>query len=269
MLSHAGRIDNYYRKVARTGALKPRPKPLKKESPTLRRNFLRTFNEALFSTSGRKMKAMERLLEDGFNPNREDKMRRTVLSVAAEAGNAPLVRLLLRYGADVHARGKDGRTALERGVSGRSIKSDEVVKILIKAGADVNARNSKGETPLFHAHSDKTAKILVEAGANINARNNLNQTPIHKGTPELVRFLVKEGADVNAKDNIGETPLHYALYIANISENFLGVKALLESGANVDARDNQGFTPRQNFLRFSPFHIHFQMAKLLDKYGAK
>ena len=259
--SHAGRIDHYYRDVARTGALKPRPKPLKKESPTLRRNFLRTFNEALSSTSGRKMKAMERLLEDGFNP-REDKMGRTALSVAAEAGNAPLVRLLLKYGADVNARGGNGYTALEKALTGRS--NVRVIKALIEAGADVNAKDIINQNPLHVAAGERGSsmkiKTLIEVGANkLNVKNYVGQTPLHKashsGFAEGVKALIKAGARVDARDSQGRAPLHHAKTSAV-------ARALIEAGANVHARDSKGETPLH---RVSSVEV----AKALTNAGAR
>jgi len=57
-----------------------------------------------------------------------------------------MVQQLLAAGADVHARGPNGFTALHRAcfVWGNSLTA----RVLLDAGSDVNARDARGESPL-------------------------------------------------------------------------------------------------------------------------
>jgi len=107
--------------------------------------------------------------------------------LAAEAGSDEIVKLLLRSGANVHAR--------MRGAHGAEVDDDylifaihgnnpDVVETLIQAGIDVNNGGENGFTPLMHA---------VEA---INTRN--------AETVEIVTLLLAAGADSEAIYN-GET----------------------------------------------------------------
>jgi len=72
-------------------------------------------------------------------------------------GDEDLVRLLLSWGADVHARDDMGRTALHRaagcGMSG-------VIKILLEKGADREVRDFTERTALEWADKEEVRKLL-------------------------------------------------------------------------------------------------------------
>jgi ankyrin repeat protein len=66
----------------------------------------------------------------------------TPLAVAAAAGRADVVRLLLRRGADPNAGSPDGFSPLMH--AAQYDGSVRVAELLIVAGADVNARSHSG-----------------------------------------------------------------------------------------------------------------------------
>jgi len=86
------------------------------------------------------------------------------------------------------------------------------MEFLIKSGADVNAKNKDGMTPLHQVmfwklnifygagggEKMEAIKLLISGGANINARNNEGKTPLdmakEQGETEIVKFLTKKGA---------------------------------------------------------------------------
>jgi uncharacterized protein len=57
---------------------------------------------------------VERLLNQGINPNVRDITGDPVIISAAWVGAADIVQLLIDRGADVNARGNDGNNALQR-----------------------------------------------------------------------------------------------------------------------------------------------------------
>lgn len=120
---------------------------------------------------------------------------------------------------------------------------EEVVSLLIKKGAKVNAKNREGNTALMYSAVEfkglNAAKILINAGANINAKDNKGRTALMYAADnkdeELVDLLIKNKVNVNAEDNDGETALGYACYDIHdwgILNPYI-VKSLIRAGANI------------------------------------
>ena len=144
------------------------------------------------------------------------------LIIAARDGKLDFVKVLLRYEANIEARGtiKIGEEVIE-GCTALWIAAAnghfDVVRLLIEQNAEVDGRTSKNSTPLraaaFYGHLD-TARCLVENGADVNARNNLNSTPLmvtcDNGHLDVTSYLVKHGANINLQDNDGRSCLHCA-----------------------------------------------------------
>ena len=146
----------------------------------------------------------------------------TPLIIAARDGNLDFVKALLRYEANIEARGttkfdggvKEDCTALWVATSKGHF---DVVRLLIEQNAEVDCRTSLNSTPLRSAAFDGRLDIvrcLVENRADVNARNNFNSTPLmitcFKGHPNVATYLAKHGANINLQDNEGSSCLHYA-----------------------------------------------------------
>ena len=146
----------------------------------------------------------------------------TSLIIAARDGKLDFVKVLLRYEANIEARGTikidgeviEGCTALWIAAAKGHF---DVVRLLIEQNAEVDSRTSKNSTPLiaaaFIGHLD-IVRCLVENGADVNARNNFNSTPLmltcHNGHLDVASYLVKHGANINLQDNHGRSCLHDA-----------------------------------------------------------
>ncbi len=109
-----------------------------------------------------------------------------------------IVRLLLKWGADVNATNANGDTAL---MMSASEGSKEMFDLLLKAGADVNATNANGETAFMwacFAGNLKIAQSLLKRGADINAKTNKGHTALmgagQNGHTKMVKFLLEQGA---------------------------------------------------------------------------
>lgn len=144
------------------------------------------------------------------------------LVLAANNGSENEVRQLLDNGADVNSRATFSAgdtfniTPLMNAVVGGNIA---VVKLLIKYNADLNLKDSDGMTALIHAVLHKNTAIvkhLVESGANIDIQDNETLTALfyavldEKPSITIVKELVDGGANVNLKDNLGNTAAVYA-----------------------------------------------------------
>jgi uncharacterized protein len=111
---------------------------------------------------------------DGFYP----------LGLAAFFGHRPIVKFLLKNGADVSlaARNAQKVTALHAGAS----RGDaEIVKMLLEAGADANARQHGGFVPLHSAAANgnaPVAELLLLHGARAYAKTDDGKTPADMAT---------------------------------------------------------------------------------------
>ena len=147
----------------------------------------------------------------------------TPLIIAARDGKLDFVKVLLRYGANIEARGTiktdretiDGCTALWAAARNGHLA---VVRLLIEQNAEVDAKTSTNSTPLraaaFHGHLD-IVRCLVENGADVNARTIFRSTPLmvacYNGHIDVASYLVENGADIHLEDHNGDTALHYAV----------------------------------------------------------
>jgi ankyrin repeat protein len=117
-------------------------------------------------------------------------MGATPFLLAAMAGDAPVMRLLLEKGADPALATNQGTTPLMMAAGVTAIQGVdrvspdgalEAVKICLELGADVNAANAAGETALHGAvfrGSNAIIQLLAERGANVNATDKTGRTPL-------------------------------------------------------------------------------------------
>ena len=140
----------------------------------------------------------------------------------------------------------------------------EVVRMLLKFGADVTARNKHGMTPLHLTSQMEVAHTLLESSANVAAQSGTGWTPLHmvsrKGQVDVTRLLLKHGAGVNAQNQDGSTPLHLASRRGNVEVT----RMLLERGADVKAQDEDRSTP----LHLASSRGHAEIARMILEHGA-
>jgi ankyrin repeat protein len=208
---------------------------------------------------------------------------RTALIQAAENGNLPIVRQLLKEGYDPNYEeeddyGNDG-PALEALVGrerywGNPAERDKVMKdirtimrLLLRHGAKL--KNEKGDSPVLHSalqgpgESPPVRWIVLEllrGGADPNQKFGDAKDPYNVGTPlgsvgqlygrraertEIMSDLLRFGARLEGRDWWGRTPLLQVLDKWNDSGNSGTEEAiwLLKRGAKVNTRDRHGRTP--------------------------
>ena len=165
--------------------------------------------------------------------------------------------------ATLNATGGDARLleAVKAGDAG-------VVRALLKARVSVSVREADGTTPLHwavRADDTETAQLLIHAGADVKAVNRYGVTPLSlaaiNGNARLVDVLLKAGADPNASLTEGETVLMTAARTGNAAV----VRALLARGADVDARE-KGFG--ETALMWAAAESHAAAVDALVEYGA-
>lgn len=116
-----------------------------------------------------------------------------------------------------------------------------VVKCLVKKGANVNSVSDTGSTPVrsacFMTHLD-IVQLLVSSGADILKANYNGGTCLINSVQSvpLCEYLLKHGADVNAQDIQLKTALHYAIQ----EHRFETTKLLLQYGADPHIKSRYG-----------------------------
>jgi truncated hemoglobin YjbI len=146
---------------------------------------------------------------------------RTLLHEVAGQGNARIVALLLRLGADPNASEAFVHTPLydvSNAYPSDGVASATVVSILVEAGANVNAREKVKRCSALHMAARRgnvlVAQALLKCGADVEARDKYGDTPLHRAVKcrqaEMVAFLLASGAVVQAKGRSGQTPQQVA-----------------------------------------------------------
>jgi ankyrin repeat protein len=140
------------------------------------------------------------LLEAGADPDiADDILRDTPLHLAAERGDAAIVRLLLAHGATPTGWNTDGSDPLHLAAF-RGLPDN--VAALLEGGADPLALDDHGLTPLLSAiegkrhewwDNDATAELLVPFATDIDAAFLASATA---GMPRTAIALIEQGANL-------------------------------------------------------------------------
>lgn len=150
----------------------------------------------------------------------------TPFLLAAETGDVPLMRLLLKLGADPRLPNRDNCTPL-------------------LAAAGVGVLGAGDESAGTEEEAIEAIRLLLELGADINAVEEHGETAMHgaayKSWTKLVQFLADNGADIdvwNQKNQRGWTPLliargHRPNNFRPSPETIFAIKRLMRS-AGVD-----------------------------------
>lgn len=230
------------------------------------------------------LKSLKTLLS-GENINMQDEQGYTPLHTAIFMNKKKIAEWILENKADVHAKTKNGRTALH---IASSKASTDIVKLLIqKYKANVNALDKNQKTPLHHLlqitylnphlNDEKKripiAQLLLKNKANPNLKDFLSETPLHiathSGYAQMTTLLLAHKANVNAINKPKQTPLHQAIIGASYfkkRKKFLHhnkvVDLLLKKNPKINAQDASTYSA----LHYAAEHgLTYIVNKLLDK----
>lgn len=171
--------------------------------------------------------------------------------VAANNGDAPLMRILVAGGADPSVPSRFGVTPLMVAAGLNYYEGEspgpftgtseaerlEAVKLALAAGNDLNARADFGDYEMV----GEPAYTLLYYPLNIDSLIHLGVgdprwdgcTALHgaviSGQPSIVEFLVAQGADLDATCDLGWTPLMLArgVFLANAEKRYPEAEAIL------------------------------------------
>lgn len=234
-------------------------------------------NQFFLAVVDGKTQKVEALLRDKPDlMNLESPHYGTAIHWAAQYGQVDVAKLLIKKGASVNVRNRNGQTPIDCASNLLDFKITsprykQIAAFLIANGAEVNSLNAAclgdtkrlndilvkdpkatcltdqhKNTPLHLAaeyNQLRIAEILIENKADINSINKDGATPLHSaassGSRAVAELLIRKGAQIEVKDNDGWTPLHWAA-----EEGYYDVvKLLLLNKAVVDPVDKEGLTP--------------------------
>lgn len=202
-------------------------------SGIMKDDFMKTLASGLGASAPRRRLSRKRKKTSIVPVGRDDKGKFPI-HTASELGKVKQLEKILQEGADPNERDFSFNSPLHLASAANQA---ECVKVLIKYGAEWQALNNKGKSSLHEAAANGSmvaAKVLIESGADANSLMDRKITPLHaaswNGHLDMVAYLVSVGADINAINEDGNTCLHFAAGNGQIKI----VKTLIQHGANPD-----------------------------------
>lgn len=226
------------------------------------------------------VRAVDRELRGGADPNAVAKSGDSALAVAARSGNARLVKALLTKGANPNSN----RTVVPSLIHAAGLGHHEIVKLLLAAKARVDERDEDGSTALMEAAAGGHLKVvdqLLEAGARARLKprkgSGALQAAVEKKHWKVVeRLLPMASASERKEVERVRAEATGALAKPNPKQvlKFLdaagagdvdAMKKFLAQGMPVDACTP---TSRMTALMTAAIHGRFKVVRLLLKSGA-
>jgi ankyrin repeat protein len=171
------------------------------------------------------------------NSSRVPLMPVTPLQLAVRIGkNLKIIKLLLEFGAEVNQIANGSSALLEAVIVGNC----EAVQYLIKQGAALEFKNKQGETPLYKAVQlgyKSCVESLLAAGAQHTPEKFNKFYPLHIVDKVEIMELLLKYFEPQVKNTLDSNPLLWHSYGCNKDL----VKLLMKDGRlNWLATDNQG-----------------------------
>jgi ankyrin repeat protein len=182
----------------------------------------------------------------------------TPLWYACRYGHAEGVKALVTGGADIAAKDSAGKQVVH--IAAISGQAKKVLQVLLKYGADVNARGEYSYSPLTYAvvyGPADAVEYLLDRGAHIGVTTTQGQSivmmALWAARHENMRVLLRRGASLDGVDDTGRNVLHFLAL--NGDEKMLGVFSetrLWRGWSGVLTKDETGSTPLALFNERKP-----------------
>ncbi|KAI9994557.1 hypothetical protein PInf_011280 [Phytophthora infestans] len=164
---------------------------------------------------------MEFLLESGQHPDTGDEGGMTAMMVPILRLSLMTTRCVFR---DRQVVQRNLVVDCHEEEDGQLKKVVAVLELLLRFGANVDAQSKDGKTALHCSTTDESypvAKLLLDADANVDARDENGKTPLHycvqEGGLAVTNLLLSRGASVDVADARGITPIQLMLQRSDLN----------------------------------------------------
>lgn len=168
------------------------------------------------------------LLDHKVDIESQNQEQKTAFALAARRANYDLMEQLLNWGAKIDCEDGLGRTPLMIALERDHV---ELTRRLVEMGADVTHFDKFGRNPLMYCHNVNLAIFLTQQGAKLDFVRDPGPHPlteyIKRGDLRMVKWIIGANCDINAKDEQGWPALTIARRLGNTEVAGL----LLEKGA--------------------------------------
>ncbi|XP_072016181.1 E3 ubiquitin-protein ligase MIB1-like [Amphiura filiformis] len=190
----------------------------------------------------------------------------TALQAASQNGHIDVIKILVRYQADLEMEDKDGDRAIHHAAFG---DEPSVIEQLHRGNADLNARNKRRQTAL-HIGVNKghygVVKTLLDLGCHPSLQDSEGDTALHdaisKKRDDILSLLLDNNADICVTNNNGFNALHHAALRGNPSAMRILLTRLPRPWI-VDEKKDDGYTA----LHLAALNNHVEVAELLVHQG--
>jgi ankyrin repeat protein len=185
---------------------------------------------------------LNKLLAEGFNPNKQDLHGYTPLSRAVQHNHANLVQLLLEAGADPNIAAISKWAPISFCCQANKMN---IFQLLVDAGATVNDVPGYSRVLLNAVRYQRPQMLqllLKDPNLAINTVDSYEQSALvlaaNNNDVEMIKMLVAAGIDTELKTDKQTTALGVAAY----NGKFDALYALIEAGVELDSEDYEGKT---------------------------
>ncbi|XP_034265767.1 M-phase phosphoprotein 8 isoform X1 [Pantherophis guttatus] len=156
-------------------------------------------------------------------PLTNDVISSVQLRDAVKNGNYTMVKMALNSNEEYNLDQEDS-SGMTLVMLASASGHDDILRLLIRKGAKVNCKQKNGTTALIHAAEKNnltTVALLLEAGAYVNVQQKNGETALMKackrGNYDIVRLMIENGADCNILSKHQSNALHFAKQCNNLS----------------------------------------------------
>ncbi|CAI7618979.1 unnamed protein product [Penicillium glandicola] len=209
-----------------------------------------------------------KLLKGGASLNARFRDGRSLVHIAADQGHHQLLGMFLNEDSDLELNDRDFVPLILSSTRNEDITTLKMVLDKTKISPELG-----GQALVLAATigNTKIVKLLLDKGSDPHLIVENGDNPLHlaaeRGHPEIVEILIQQNADVNLKDSRGRTPLYKAVFFNHVA----AVQQLLQAGADPNTTEIGSELPEQygqTPLFSAALNGDDSVLKLLLDYGA-